>query len=116
MYMNIMRFIVCYSNPLITAMTAVLYLVFSGNNMDGVTAAAEYSNVIRLGYGLSAALFGFLAIWVFSIGALVVLVQLVYGLVKYFTVKENKAIYLHYFYGFAIALINYIIIFTAPSN
>ena len=66
-------------------------------------------------YALSAAMFGFLAVWVFSIGALIVLVQLIYGLVKYFTVKENRAVYLHYFYGFAVSIISYIIIFSMPS-
>ncbi len=96
--------------------TAILFLMFSGDNMDGVKSAAENVDTVAVVYALSAALFGFLAVWVFSIGALIVFGQLVYGLVKYFSVEENKAAYLHYFYGFAIALMSYIIIFTASSN
>ncbi len=113
---NTMRFIVCYSNPVLTAMTALLFLMFSGENTDGVKTAAENIDTVAVAYALSAVLFGSLAIWVFSIGALIVLGQLVYGSVKYFTVEENKAIYLHYFYGFAIAIFSYTIIFTASTS
>lgn len=111
-----MRIIVCYSNPVITAITALFFLIFSGDNMDGVKTAAENVDAIAVGYALSTALFGFLAIWVFSIGMLVVLVQLIYGLVKYCTVEENKAVYFHYFYGFAIALFSYAIIFAISAT
>jgi len=109
MIINIIRFITCYGNPVIIAFTGVLYLFFSGY---GDTEAFKSLGML---YALSAVIFSFSAIWVFSIGALIVLVQLIYGLVKYFTVKENRAVYLHYFYGFAVSIISYVIIFTISS-
>ena len=114
--MSIVRFIKCYSHPFIILLTAFLFLIFSGD-AEVVTGGNSDKLIDSSGiiYTLAAITFSLLAVWIFSIGALVVLVQLVYGLVKYFSVEENKAVYLHYFYGFAIALFSYIVIFTAST-
>jgi len=94
-------------------------LFFAGDGGTEAIKAVDSADAVEsfgVIYALSAIAFGFLAVWVFSIGALIVLVQLIYGLVKYFTVKENKAVYLHYFYGFAVALLSYVIIFSVSIN
>lgn len=115
--MSILRFVKCYSNPFLTLLTAFFFLIYYGD--AEIVAGGETNKLAEsMGstYALGAVVFGLLAVWVFSLGALIVLVQLIYGLVKYFTVKEDKSIYLHYFYGFAISLFSYAIIFTAPTT
>ncbi len=114
---TIMRFIKCYANPVIILLAALFAIAFSGNT-EAIKAIESEEAVETLGiiYALSAIVYGFLSVWVFSIGALIVLVQLIYGLVKYFTVEENKDVYLHYFYGFAISLFSYVIIFSVSIN
>ena len=86
----------------ITAIAAVFYIFFAGDGgTDAIKAVDSVEAVEAVGiiYALSAIAFGFLAVWVFSIGALIVLVQLIYGLVKYPTqsridwIEESKIIF-----------------------
>jgi len=95
---NITRFIKCYGNPVLIALFSVFYIFFPLPEMP----VDEY--------GVYFYVFCILAVWVFTSGVVIALVQPIYGLVKYFTVKENKAIYLHYFYGFAVVALSYAII------
>ena len=111
--MKILQFIACYGNPVITLSAAVFYLYFAGESSDSVELMSDTAAVT---YTLMAVIFGLLGVWVFSIGALITLVQPIYGLVKYFTAKKNKDVYLHYFYGFAVAIFSYVIIFSASMG
>ena len=91
-------------------------IFFTGDgDMSSIGSSADNVDAMSKLYAISAIVFSLLSIWVFSIGALVVLVQLIYGLVKYFTVKENKSEYIHYFIGFAISMFGYIVIFSGSS-
>ncbi|MFT7661297.1 MAG: hypothetical protein ACI89S_002422 [Gammaproteobacteria bacterium] len=106
--MKVSRFLKCYTNPIVTILAAVFYAYF------GAQDGGEGNDKTGMLYVLSAIFFAFLGVWVFTIGAVVALVQVIYGSVKHARTKQNSEEYQHYFIGFGITAIGYAIIFLIP--
>ena len=107
MNITLLRLCLYYSNALITLTAAVAYFILPETNSNSLETEATFLVV------MSALIFSALAIWVFSIGALITVGQLIYGFVKYVSTEENKLFYLHHCYAAIIAILAYGCIFLS---
>ena len=109
-YVSIFQFLKYYSNGIVTIIAAIFYVAFSGETSEPSGLSTDYAYVI------GTIIFAILAVWVFSLGALVTLVQLIYGLAKYFLAKEKELANLYHCVGAAIAILGYVIIFSVSAT
>ncbi len=101
--MKAIKFILCYFNAVLVVIGAMGIQKYTGFDLRDDRSIAQSIDVI---------VFGFIILWVASVGVIYVFSQLVYTLVRLFSSGEKKPMDKHNIAALVITILAYVVIYT----
>ena len=106
--MHIVKYILCYANAVLIVICAISFQIHNGTDVN----AFNNMNAFNYEKAIDVVIFGILSFWAFTIGALITLVQLIYGIIKTSSAEKRKPFHKHMLAAALISIVAYVVIFT----